>query len=187
MTAVEHLTLLDNTIVLFISDHGELLGDHWLIHKGPFLFNSLVRVPTIWRLPETANRGATCDGLISTVDLCPTLLDLLDVPAPDGMQGISYRKLLEGSGETIRDSVYIEFDASIFGERQRQLRTKEWALTWSAGKDYGMLFDLRSDPDELHNLWNDPQHAHIRNHLAATLLDEGLKADHWQPKRRVIA
>ena len=187
METLSELSLDENTVVLYISDHGELLGDHWLIHKGPFLFEGLVRVPTIWRMPGSEHKGATCDELISTVDLCPTLLDVLGVDTQEGMQGKSYRGVIEGNQEAFRDAVYVEFDTSIFGERQRQIRTREWALTYCAGKDYGMLFDLKKDPRELRNLWNDTACAEVKRDLLVRLLDETSLADTWLPTRNVIA
>ena len=187
MRSLEDLSLTQNTVVLFFSDHGELLGDHWLIHKGPFLFRGLVQVPTIWRLPTALSKGLKCSELVSTVDLCPTLLDLLDVPIPEGVQGRSYKDLLYGNIQTYKDSVYIEFDSSLFNARQRQIRTKEWALTYCSGEEYGMLFDLENDPDELHNLWDNQACGKIKTELLLRLLSETSSADDWLPPRRAMA
>ncbi|GAG10578.1 unnamed protein product, partial [marine sediment metagenome] len=94
--ALEELALLENTIIVFFSDHGDLMGDHWLSKKGPFLFRTLTRIPTVWRLPKRFNARRESDALVSTVDLMPTLLDLAGVPIPDGVQGLSYRQVMTG-------------------------------------------------------------------------------------------
>ena len=166
MRTLEDLSLLEDTIVLFFSDHGDLMGDHWLINKGPFLFRGLVRIPTIWRLPGKSCAGRVSSALVSTVDLCPTLLDLVGIPIPDGVQGRSYRSVLVGEQEGFREWIYIEFDQSMFYyDRLRQIRSKEWALTYYAENDYGLLYDLRRDPNELENLWDRRDYQKVKGEL----------------------
>lgn len=186
MRALEEMSLLDNTIVVFLSDHGDLMGDHWLINKGPFLYHGLVRVPTIWRLPQSSG-GRVCDAMISTVDLCPTLLQMAGVEKPEGVQGISYEPILRGECEQIRDCVYIEYDESYLNDRLRQIRTHHWALTYYAYSDYGLLFDLKNDPDELYDLWDNPDYRQIKTDLLCRLLDETSRADDWLPSKSVHA
>jgi arylsulfatase A-like enzyme len=187
MRALEELALAERTIVVFMSDHGELLGDHWLIYKGPFLFDGLVRVPTVWRLPEGGDAGRKNAGPISTVDFCPTILDLLDIPAHDGVQGVSYKQVLRGEKQEIRDSVYVEFDTTLYHQRLRQLRTTDWAITYHPGKDYGTLFHLRDDPDELYNLWDDADYQKVKGELLVELLEETSLADNWLPQTTINA
>lgn len=179
---LERLSLLENTIVVFISDHGDLMGDHWLINKGPYLYKGLVRVPTIWRVPGMQS-GRTSDAFISSVDLCPTLLDLLGLPIPESVQGCSYKPLLSGQSNNMRESIYIEFDESYIGDRLRSIRTKEWALTAHAGRKDGLLFDLRNDPLELNNLWDDPAYQGIKSELMCELFRHTALADSWLPPK----
>lgn len=180
---LQQQSLLDNTIIVFLSDHGDLMGDHWLINKGPYLYRGLVRVPTIWRMPGAANSGSVCDALVSAVDLCPTLLDLVGLPIPEEVQGFSYRRLLEGEQLSIRDAVYIEFDETYIGDRLRSIRTKEWALTAHANRTDGLLFDLKNDPRELYNLWNEPKFERIKSDLLFELFRQTAKADSWLPAK----
>lgn len=187
MSALEEQSLLDSTVVVFLSDHGDLMGDHWLLNKGPFLFRGLVRVPTIWRLPGGASAGLVCEEMVSAVDLCPTLLDLAGLPLPDGVQGRSYRPLLAGERSDSGDRVYIEYDESYIGDRLRQMRTKDWALTYYAEGDFGTLFDLRRDPDELENVWGRPEYEGARLELLAELLKLTSRADDWLPGKTVHA
>ncbi|MBN1916709.1 MAG: sulfatase-like hydrolase/transferase [Verrucomicrobia bacterium] len=187
VAALDEQGLLDNTIIVFLSDHADMMGDHWLGKKGPFLFRCLTRVPTVWRLPKgLAKQGAT-DAPISTVDLMPTLLELCGVECPAGVQGVSYADVLGGKRSAARDAVYIEFDEAYIGDRLRQLRTKEWAITFLANSNSGMLFDLRNDPDELHNLWDDPKHPDIKRELLAELLRQTIRADDLYPAKTAHA
>lgn len=185
MDALREQGLVENTIVVFLSDHGDLMGDHWILNKGPFLYRGLVRVPTIWRVPGGANRSSA--DMISTVDLCPTLLDFAGVTAPEGVQGVSYRDAIEGRSERKRDRVYIEYDEHYLHDRLRQIRTRDFALTYYAQSSYGLLFDLRKDPDELHNVWDHPDYHGTRQDLLAELLRLTSRADDWLPEKRVHA
>ncbi len=139
---VERLGLKEDTIMVFFSDHGDLMGDHWLINKGPFLFRGLVRVPTIWRVPG-AKRGGESPALVSTVDLMPTLLDFAGLAIPNGVQGFSCKDILTGDAESVRDWAYVEYDESYLSDRLRQIRSHDWALTAYANAPHGLLFDLR--------------------------------------------
>ena len=82
--ALDRLGLRENTVVVFTSDHGDMLGDHWMLNKGPFHFDGLLRVPHIWRWPGRFRAGLVSDGLASLLDFVPTILDLAGVPALEG-------------------------------------------------------------------------------------------------------
>lgn len=184
--ALEAQGLLENTVVVFMSDHGDLMGDHWLLNKGPFLFEGLVRVPTIWRLPQRWPRGRRTEALISSVDFMPTVLELADVPVPAGVQGRSYRGVLKGT-EGFREAVYLECDETYLHDRLRQLRTREWALTYYLESDQGLLFDLVNDPRELHNLWHNSAYAEVKHRLLLELLRQAARNDSWLPAKKAHA
>lgn len=187
MSALEELSLLNNTIIVFLSDHGDLMGDHWIINKGPFLYRGLVRVPTVWRVPGMPG-GRRVSDMVSTVDLCPTLLELAGIEAPAGAQGRSYAGLLSGADDGVgRDSIYIEYDESYISDRLRQIRTPDWALTFYANSEHGLLFDLRNDPDELRNRWDDPACRSAKQELLAELLRHTSQADDWLPEKKAHA
>jgi len=163
-----------DTLVAFISDHGDLMGDHWLNKKGPFLFRPLVRVPHILCVPGVQGGGRS-RAMVSAVDFAPTLLDAVGLPSPRVMLGRSYLPVLEGGTEAHRDAIYVEYDNLIV--HQRQVRTRDWALTFDIGADSGLLFDLRADPDELHNRWHDPACRSDRERMQLRLLEETFAAD----------
>jgi arylsulfatase A-like enzyme len=187
MQAVEARGLLESTVVVFLSDHGDLMGDHWLINKGPFLFEGLVRVPTIWRIPGVSLPGRVTSAQVSAADFCPTVLDLTGVPVPDGTQGKSYRAVLEREQDTFRDWIYVEYDESYLEDRLRHLRSSDWALTYFVEHEYGMLYDLRADPGELANRWDDPEYRQVRQQLLTELLGLTSAADDWLPAKRCHA
>lgn len=205
LAALETVGLREDTVVIFLSDHGDLMGDHWLLQKGPFLYRGLVRVPLIWSDPALSRAGATSRALVSAVDLAPTVvaraavptpapgrLALEGIPWPDipqrgGVQGRSLLPTLQGETRSVRDWVYIEYDNSNLGDRLRSIRSHEWSLTYLVERDTGFLFDLRRDPDELFNRWGHLEYQGIRADLLAHLLRETARADDWLPPRKALA
>ena len=86
----------ENTLFIFTSDHGEMLGDHGLISKGCRFYEGLVRVPLIMALPGRFRDARRCEALVELIDIAPTLLDLAGVPHPPRMQGRSLLPILAG-------------------------------------------------------------------------------------------
>jgi len=196
LDALERLGLRDDTVVVFCSDHGDMMGDHWMINKGPFHFEGLLRVPFIWSWPGYF-QPATCQGLASLLDFAPTILDLAGVPIPEGVApdppeapdmpaawpGVSLRPILEGRSEKVQDSVVVENDEDYLGLRLRTLITERYKLTVYPGQPYGELFDLQEDPGELHNRWDDPACRDLRADLQAQLLERLVQTDSALPRR----
>ena len=188
---LEETGQLENTIILFHSDHGESLGDHGLYLKGGYFYEQSVHVPLIASWKGHFTVGATAEGLVELVDLAPTLLELCGLPPCSGMQGRSIADVLTGkaTGETIRDSVYSEYyKTNNAGEvqalctmiREENFKlTKIHALAPRYPRDCkGELYDLSADPGEHRNLYNDPAYAEVKLHLLETLSDrEALTVD----------
>jgi arylsulfatase len=150
-----------NTLVIFTSDHGELLGDHGRTWKGPYLYDGSVHVPLIFSMPGTVKAGERLTGLVELTDLAPTLLDLTGLPREPGMQGRSLWPLLAGSAplDRFRDDVYCEYYNSNKDQPSQWLtmvRTDKYKLIALHGTREGELYDLVADPGENRNLWNDP-------------------------------
>ena len=196
LDALEGLGLRDNTIVIYLSDHGDMMGDHWLQQKGPFHFGGLIRVPFIWSWPGHIPAGRVYNGVASLLDFAPTILDLCGVPipvhpdaekplhpnAPPPWPGHSLRPLLEGGDADTRESAFIDQDDDASGLRLRTLVTERYRFTWYVGQPYGELFDLQEDPQELRNLWNDPGYRSVRSDLTAALLDQVCMHDYSLPR-----
>lgn len=157
LDALRSLDLLDNTVVLFTSDH----GNHFKTRNDEYKrapHDSAIRVPTVFQGPGF-NGGGRITDLVSLIDLPPTLLDAAGLPIPDEMMGRSILSLL--NGEAWRDDMFIQISESQVG---RAIRTQRWkysvsapdADAWNdAGSDTykeEYLYDLLADPYELNNL-----------------------------------
>jgi arylsulfatase len=197
LDALAETGLRENTVVLFTSDHGDMMGDHWLINKGPFHFDGLLKIPLLWSWPKHFRSGEAADALASQLDIAPTILDLASVPIPEGpvprereagsepsaWPGKSLLPVVSGQHPSIRDSVIIENDEDYLGLRLRTLVTERHQLTVYSGQDYGELFDTTEDPRQLHNLWNSPAHRLLRQELHCKLLHELLLSESALPRR----
>ncbi|HWI63936.1 MAG TPA: sulfatase/phosphatase domain-containing protein, partial [Symbiobacteriaceae bacterium] len=179
---LDRLGLASNTIVVFTADHGELLGEHGLLLKGPFMCEGLLRVPLIVRWPGTPAAPGAAGALVSLADLMPTLLEAAGAPAPGAVAGRSFLPVLNGTSTQHRDAVLTEFHSAYFpGLNIRTLRTPKYKLSYYAGKPYGELYDLWQDPGEFENRWNDPAYAEVKADLIRRLLDEVLALDSGFP------
>ncbi len=171
--------LAEDTIVIFFSDHGDMLGQHGSycgIKRQAYRASS--HVPLLIRYPARFAAGKRVQSLVDVaVDTMPTILDTCEVPVPDGVQGVSYRSLLEGEGDVpTRDHVQFELMKAEFGGRgerhakpERGIRTREWLYVRKQDRPY-YLFDQINDPDELVNLVDDPAYAEVQAELDARVL-----------------
>ena len=165
--------LLENTIVVYTSDHGEMAGAHrmWTKHN---MYEQSVNVPLLLRLPNTTHPNTTNTEFIEHIDLYPTLSDLCNLPAPQNIHGQSFAPLLRNEPYTPRPHVYSEYDFchNVFTRDNRyvgkppilMIRTKHWKLNhlpWSKSE----LFNLQNDPHEFTNVIDNPQHTHIVQEL----------------------
>ncbi|MGH9013826.1 MAG: sulfatase-like hydrolase/transferase [Acidimicrobiia bacterium] len=164
LETLELLDLADNTIVAFTADHGDFMGDHQMVLKGPIHYEALVRVPLVVRGPVFES-GAVVDDPVGTIDLAPTFLEATGAPVPDTFEG---RSLLGGR----REHVLTEDDVALGMLQFRTLTTRRWRITRDLkNPDGGELYDLDDDPGELVNRWRDPAYESERKDLLATLND----------------
>lgn len=168
LDALEDQGLADNTIVVFTSDHGYLLGEHDKFQKQ-HLFEECTRVPFIISVPWMEEQhGKATQHLTELIDLYPTLTDLAGVPAPETLQGTSLKTLLEDpqSSAWKKDVVF-----TISRDGGESIRTKDWRFTqWGFGESGMELYDLNEDPNEFTNLAADPEYADEVAALQAQLL-----------------
>jgi len=167
LSALSARGLAENTLVVFTADHGEWLGDHGLLLKGPMLYEGLLRVGCIARGPGVA-AGAVIDEPISTLDLVPTFYDVAGVAVPRALHGRNLARLLRGEPET-RDFAFSEWDLrpSRCGDplELRTVRTASAKLTLEALSGAGELYCLAEDPHEMENRFDDPGCAALRREL----------------------
>lgn len=161
----------DNTIVIFMSDHGEMNGDHGLYWKGTYFYEGLVHVPLIISCPSIFKKGLRSDALVGLVDVAPTLLEAIGEEVPYYMQGKSFLKILTGEADPhhFRDAVYAEYYHTLKGTHENINATMyfdgRYKLVCYHGETYGELYDLSSDPDEFENLWDDPAYKELKADL----------------------
>ena len=181
LAALDTAGMADNTLVVFTSDHGEMLGNHQQLLKGPQLYDDLTHVPLITRWPEKIVPGLCIDELVQWIDLPATFLDAAHCARGNGVQGSSLMPLITGESVAWRNWAVSEYRYSGFTTdpliMTTMLRSEQWKLiVWhgspaSSSVRDGELYDLSTDPQELYNLFHDPRYAHQRRRLKAMLLD----------------
>jgi len=165
------------TVQGFTSDHGDMMGDHGLLRKGPLNLDGVIRVPFLWSDPQREGQE-TSDALVSTIDIGPTILARAGVEGFNGIQGLDLADVL-AEGQAVRDQLLVEQDGhvplALTGEwppRLRTLVTADWKMTVYLDQSWGELFDRNEDPDEMRNLWNDPTAQDTRSELLFRLSQE---------------
>lgn len=171
---LEETGQLEDTVIIFTSDHGELLGDHGLLYKGCRFYESLVHVPLIISWPAAWRKDVKTDALVELIDLAPTVLEAAGIDVPDSMQGISLGDVLSGSSESHKDHVVCEYyDAvDLPGATHASMYFDgRYKSVVYHGHDLGELYDLQQDPEECDDLWDKPEHAALRENMLRRHLD----------------
>ena len=164
--------LADNTVVIFTSDHGEMMGERGMWFKQHF-FEWAARVPFIVMAPKRFMPARVTEN-ISLIDLMPTMLDLAagdaftNYAAP--CDGASLVPALNSDTSVLSDIAISEFAADGSTGPSRMVKKGKWKLMWLEGEDT-LLYDIENDPREMTNLAGQPQHADIEAELTAILFD----------------
>ncbi len=161
LDALEETGQADNTLVVFMSDHGEMLGDHGIYFKGPHFYDCQMRVPLIMRWPNGGVlKSRQVDGFVELVDLMPTFLEAAGLKVPSAVQGKSLLPLLLGGNEQdhCKKQVYAEYyNAWTHNDAYgTMLRTQDWKIVVYHGTNQGEFYNLKEDPEEFFNLWDQP-------------------------------
>jgi len=193
---LERLGIADDTVIVVTTDHGDQMLEHGLFGKNVFYEDS-VHIPLLVSWPGTIRPGVYSE-LVESVDVLPTLLELCGLPVPEHVQGRSFAPLIAGDRTSYRprDAVFAEnvmpevitngdegyfFEPGkgIAGVRHpdaKMIRTRRWKLNYYVGHG-GELYDLRNDPGERNNLYDDPAAQPIVHELKSRLLDWLISAD----------
>jgi arylsulfatase A-like enzyme len=180
LSTLRRLGLEDDTVVMFTSDHGDLLGDRGLMLKGGLHYRALTRAPFVWRDTAERRQPGRSAALAQTIDIATTVLDRAGLAPANGMQGV----VLHDGRPSSRDALLIEEEGQRrdFGLaqrlRMRTLLTQRHRLTLYADEPWGELYDLQEDPLELRNLWNDRA---LRGELAQQLAVQMMRAAETSP------
>jgi arylsulfatase A-like enzyme len=176
--ALKAADLYDNTLIIFTSDHGEMLGDHGLAYKGCRFFEGLIHVPMVISWPAVIQPQAPTDALVELVDLAPTLLDAAGLPPGERMQGKSLMPLLTGTAESVKARVICEYNDALAGVGMDDhthgimvFDGRYKICVYQGHPDCGEIYDLQTDPGEFDNLWGRPEHAVLQAQLTAAALD----------------
>ncbi len=176
LAALDRLNLSESTIVIFMSDHGDMFGDHGIMLKHATHYDGVIRVPLLIKAPGVT--GGKTDSLAGLLDLGKTVLDLAGCSPYIGMQGHSLTPLLNDQESSVRDAVLIEEDLPMdiegYGSNTcvRTLVTQNTRLTIYACSDHGELFDLQNDPNEMNNHFAKPEGQELRMAMMEKLTRE---------------
>lgn len=190
LARLDALGLARNTVIVFTSDHGDLMGDHQLMLKGAYAYQGLIRVPFIWAEPDGAGAaaGSRSDCLFGTLDIAQTFLDRAKLAPYNGIQGKSLIPALGGRSNAGHSGILIEYGsqrpvpALPADLSMRTLVDACWRVTLYRGVPWGELYDLESDPDELHNLWDEPASAPWKLALTERLVQTMMELAETSPR-----
>ncbi len=184
--------LEEDTVIVFIADHGEYLGSHSFIQKADWPYEELARVPYIWKVPNGSKNGA-CDSVVSALDLVPTILDFAGISDDafvtrgklakadrNTLPGRSLKEYLKDGNEIEEQPAFIEYDEDWFEGpfyRARTIVEGNYKLTLYVNAGDGLLFDLENDPYEKNNLYFDEKYKEIKIELTEKLLRHLVKTD----------
>ena len=180
-----------DTDILYTTDHGEFQGDYGMLFKGPAHVESLMRVPMVWRpAPNARVRAMESEAPVGHVDLAPTFCSIAGVPVPDWMQG---QPLPTKTSEAKkRERVLTEWQDDYGGNeiRMNTIYRDGYICTAYEKTNYydgteGELYDVREDPHQWHNLWNDKKRASLKSDLVADLMDN-MPPERDGPLERIV-
>lgn len=160
--------LTENTIVVYTSDQGFYLGEHGWFDKR-FMYEESLRTPLLMRYPKEIKAGTKVDAMVQNLDFAPTFLDYAGVEAPADIQGVSFRDLVSEKTTSWRDAIYYtyyEYPSVHMVKRHYGVRTARYKLLhFYYDIDEWELYDLKEDPSEMYNRYDDPQYKDIQKNL----------------------
>lgn len=171
--------LYDDSLILFLADHGDLVGNHGLFCKGVPSYEEGYSIPFVMKLPQGKAKGQECGAYASSCDILPTVLDVEGLPWHGGkLDGMSLVPFIEHP-EKCSDSFSIaEFHGQRFSYTQRIVWHKQLKYVFNAF-DRDCLYDLRNDPEEMHNLIDDPAYEEQKKELVSLLWKKIVASGDW--------
>jgi arylsulfatase len=171
LESLDNKGYLDNAVVIFTSDHGDCLTDHGHSQKWT-MYDTITRMPMVVWSPGRFEAGKQIDGLCQQMDIGPTILELAGVEVPELLEAETLLPVLQGEDWTPREYVFAEQarDGILQGtDFMTMVRSEDWKLVHFMDEPTGQLFDLNNDPDEIHNLWDDPAHIEKKREMLDVL------------------
>ncbi len=178
LKVLEQTGKLDNTVVMFTSDHGYFLGE-WHFMDKRLMHEPSIRIPLLVRYPKKIRAGSLNNAMVLNLDVAPTMLELAGVEVPESMQGRSFVPMLEGGTPASwrKDWFYAfyEYPGANMVPKNRGVRTERYKLIeyWEFEPKQYELYDLQEDPKELHNLYGDPKYKELTGRLMQRMMELG--------------
>ncbi len=162
----------DNTIVFFTTDHGDMIAAHGMIYKlGSNGYEELFHVPANLRIPRLEGTGVKIQQLVSSLDLLPTILEAIHITPPAQIDGKSLIPLLNQSTDTHRENLFSEIHGAGKDGKTIICRNKQYKYVYHwLSNDVDELYDLASDPGEMHNLYQDEQHQEVAKQMREKII-----------------
>lgn len=180
---LEELGLAEDTIIVFTTDHGHFVGQHGLIRKGPFHYEDLIKIPFIVKYPGFVPENKVSHSLQSLVDLAPTFLSICGIKIPYDMTGIDQTKAWYDENKKLRDHIICENHHEPTTIHLKTYVDERYKLTVYYNQTYGELFDLKEDPKELNNLWDNKEYKELKSELLLKYIWAELgKEPMWMPR-----
>ena len=207
VTGLEEMGVMENTILVFLSDHGDYVGEYGMIRKGAGVPEVLMRISTIWYGKDIKAETNPHPAHVSITDVFPTICEAIGVDIPEGVQGRSLWPLLTGKsypeeefaaayaeqgygglffndedsldpydeGCVVRNSsLFDELNTWTQSGSMRMLRKDDWKIEYDM-MGTGALYNLKDDPSEIKNLWDDPQYSSMKTELLQELLKRAIR------------
>ncbi|MBT3378440.1 MAG: sulfatase-like hydrolase/transferase [Lentisphaerae bacterium] len=187
LDALEERGLAENTIVVFTSDHGDYLGNHGLWWKGLPAYDDVLRVPFIVRHPECQVEGTHSEAIQSLVDLGTTFLDLAGVEPGPLQQGVVQTDTWTDPANAARDWALVESRPTDSDFMQKVFYHDRYKLVVYSNEEYGELYDMTADPDQLRNLYDLAEFADMRNRLLRAFIAAEMEKEGMRRKRIAVA
>ncbi len=190
--AIEDAGIADKTILIFTSEHGDLVGTHGMLEMRTF-YEAASRVPMMVRAPWMHEGGRMVEGNFSQIDLVPTLMEMMGCETSGGLHGVSRADVISGEADLSDVNIFMEHnglgDRDLGNQLVNLLNEQPWRSVVTADRwklnlcanDQGELFDLNSDPWEVHNLYNDTLNADRIRMMAALIRSWQLDVDDTAP------
>ena len=183
LAALDRMGVRENTLIVFTTDHGDMLGRHGLWGKGLAAYDDHQRIPAIasWPAAQKSAVGRT-RSTFNLVDVMPTFLDAAGILLPPHTQGISQLPVIRGETEMLRDWTLVDFLATVHLHQQTFVKG-DWKLVVYRHADYGELYDLADDPDQHTNLFDRSDARGTRDRLMQDLVRANMTIAGTQPRR----
>ncbi len=179
MDFIEEKGIKGETVIIFMSDHGEMAGDHGIYGKGPYFYEGAVRVPLIISCPGTIQSGIKSSALVELVDITPTILELAGIEIPNYIQGKSLASILKGEAnpDFHKNAVSCEYFHSLLGNHEVNATMHfdgRYKIIVHHGFTIGELYDLKYDPCEYENQWSNIEYRTIKHELIKRCFDNAI-------------